>query len=50
MNIVYFNLGNGEEGRAEGKLEDAKNLKRLGVSIDIIAEATGLSVEEIAKL
>ena len=38
------------EGRAEGKLEDAKNLKRLGVSPNIISQATGLSLEEIAKL
>ncbi len=38
------------EGRAEGKLEDAKNLKQLGVSIDIIAQATGLSWEDIDKL
>ena len=38
------------EGRAEGKLEDAQNLKRLGVSVDIIAKATGLSVEEIEAL
>lgn len=38
------------EGRAEGKLEDARNLKQLGVSIDIIAQATGLSLEEIAEL
>ena len=38
------------EGRAEGKLEDARNLKQLGVSIDIIAQATGLSREEIGKL
>lgn len=38
------------ESRAEGKLEDAKNLKQLGVSIDIIAQATGLSREEIGKL
>ena len=38
------------EGRAEGKLEDAKNLKQLGVSIDIIAQATGLSREDIDKL
>ena len=30
------------EGRAEGKLEDAKNLKRLGVSLNIISQATGL--------
>ena len=38
------------EGRAEGKLEYAKNLKQLGVSIDIIAQATGLSREDIDKL
>ena len=38
------------EGRAEGKLEYAKNLKQLGVSIDIIAKATGLSREDIDKL
>ena len=38
------------EGRAEGKSEAAQNLKRLGVSVDIIAKATGLSVEEIAAL
>lgn len=38
------------ESRAEGKLEDAKNLKQLGVSIDIIAQATGLSREDIDKL
>lgn len=38
------------EGRMEGKLEDARNLKQLGVSIDIIAQATGLSGEEIGKL
>lgn len=38
------------ESRAEGKLEDARNLKQLGVSIDIIAQATGLSREEIGKL
>ena len=38
------------ESRAEGKLEDAKNLKQLGVSIDIIAQATGLRWEDIDKL
>ena len=38
------------EGRAEGKSEAAQNLKRLGVSVDIIAKATGLSVEEIEAL
>ena len=39
-----------KEGRKEGKLEDARNFKRLGVSPDIISQATGLSLEEIAKL
>jgi len=43
-----------EEGRAEGKAEansqTARNLKDLGVSVDVIAKATGLSVEEIEKL
>lgn len=38
------------EGRAEGKLEDAKNLKQLGISIDIIVQATGLRREDIDKL
>ena len=39
-----------EEGREEAhqeKLRTAANLKKLGVSIEIIAQATGLSVEEI---
>jgi predicted transposase/invertase (TIGR01784 family) len=35
------------EGRAEGKLEDARKLKALGVAIDIISEATGISREKI---
>ena len=39
-----------KEGMAKSKLEDAQNLKRLGVSTDIIAKATGLSLEEIASL
>ena len=32
------------------KNEAAKRFKALGVDIEIIAQATGLSVEEIAKL
>ena len=40
-----------EQGFADGShrkaLEDAGNLKRLGVSIDIITQATGLSQEEV---
>ena len=39
-----------EAGRAETKREDAKNLKKLGVAVDIISKATGLSIEEIEKL
>ena len=42
------------EGRAEGQQEEriknATNLKKLGVSPEVIAQATGLSPEEIAKL
>ena len=47
-----------EEGRAEGReeglkeasLNNARNLKHLGVAVEIIAQATGLSQEEIASL
>ena len=39
-----------EEGREAAKIEDAKKLKELGVSVDIIAKATGLSVETIINL
>ena len=39
-----------KEGIKEGKLETAKKMKSLGVSTDIIVEATGLSLEEIAAL
>jgi len=34
----------------EGKLETVKSFKKLGVSIEIIIKATGLSEEEIEKL
>ena len=47
-----------EEGRAEGQAEgmkmerlaNAAKLKELGVDVNIISQATGLSVEEIMKL
>ena len=51
-----------EEGRAEGRvdgmsegaqakaLEDARNFKRLGVSVAIIAEATGLAADVVEGL
>ena len=42
------------EGRAEGeaaaRLEDARRFKELGVAVDIISQATGLSVETIENL
>jgi len=34
----------------EGKLESARSFKRLGISIETIIEATGLTKEEIEKL
>ena len=39
-----------ERGMEKGKIETARNLKRLGVSTDIIWQATGLSEEEIQQL
>ena len=43
-----------QEGEARGShqkaLEDAQNFKRLGVSISIITEATGLTKEDFEKL
>jgi len=39
-----------EEGREEGRKEIARNLLALGVELQKIAEATGLSEEEIKKL
>ncbi|WP_290460717.1 Rpn family recombination-promoting nuclease/putative transposase, partial [Bacteroides caecimuris] len=39
-----------EEGAREANLNNARNLKKLGVAIDVISQATGLSEEEIEKL
>ena len=43
-----------QEGISQGSyqkaLQDAANLKRLGVSIGVIAQATGLSEAEVEKL
>ena len=42
------------EGRAEGqheeRIKNARNLKQLGVSVEIIAKATGLTADEIGNL
>lgn len=37
------------EGLREGKLETAKKMLEKGMSIDVVCEVTGLSVEEIKK-
>ena len=37
------------KGREEEKRENARNLKKLGIAIDVISQATGLSKEEIEK-
>jgi predicted transposase/invertase (TIGR01784 family) len=39
-----------EKGIEQNKLETAKNLKNLGVAVEVIAQATGLPAEEVAKL
>jgi len=38
------------EGKAERSIEVARNLKRLGIPTETIAESTGLSPAEIEKL
>ena len=38
------------DGSRQKALQDAGNFKRLGVSIDIITQATGLTKEEVEKL
>jgi len=39
-----------EEGREERNMEVAINLLQLGTPCEIVAKATGLSLEEVAKL
>ncbi len=39
-----------EEGREERNLEVATNLLQLGTPCEIVAKATGLSLEEVTKL
>ena len=39
-----------EKGRSEEKLENARKFKELGVSTEIIMQATGLTIEEINNL
>ena len=37
-------------GEARGKEEVAKNLLKAGIALDLISNATGLSIEKIEKL
>jgi predicted transposase/invertase (TIGR01784 family) len=39
-----------ERGIAEGRTETARKMKAMGLSMDTISEATGLSHEEIARM
>ena len=39
-----------EEGREERNMEVAINLLQLGTPCEIVAKATGLSLEEVVKL
>ena len=39
-----------KEGIKEGKIETAKNLKNLGISIEVISQSTGLTKEEIENI
>ena len=43
-----------EEGRAEGRAEailaTARNMKSLGLSVEIIQQTTGLSLKEIEEI
>ena len=38
------------EGRQEGKIETAKNLIKMGLTLEQVAQGTGLSLEEVEQL
>ena len=48
--IEYARESGREEGREEERSKIAINLIRLGASCEIIAQATGLSAEEVSRL
>ncbi len=50
MNCKLLKLEEKLEGEAREKIVIAKNLLKAGLSIDVIAESTGLSIEDIQKL
>jgi predicted transposase/invertase (TIGR01784 family) len=39
-----------EEGLREGKYMVAKNMKQMGIAIDVISAVTGLSEDEVRKI
>jgi predicted transposase/invertase (TIGR01784 family) len=39
-----------KKGKLEGRLETARSFKALGISLEQIAQATGLSLDEVKKL
>ena len=48
--IRYAEKHGREEGKAEQRMESARSLKSLGVDIDTIAKALGLTAEEVQAL
>ena len=48
--MIYAREEGREEGHVEERAKNAKNLRDLGVDPEIIAKATGLTVEEIQNL
>jgi len=51
-NFSYFlySFASRIKGKIEGKIEDAIAMKAEGISDDVIARITGISIEEIEKL
>lgn len=39
-----------DQGREAERRDNARNLKRLGVAVDVISQATGLTVEEVEQI
>ena len=55
INQLYYAKEEGlaegkEEGKTEERLEIAKKMLKMGLSVEQITEATGLSEEEVLKL
>ena len=44
-----FNAGR-QEGKLESKLETARHLRTMGLSVENIAQATGLTVQEVEAI